>query len=179
MADASLTKRLRQHSQRAGVMVGLSMALTISLLIGGFVVIYGWSGQYFSDFIPADSTATPTVAPGATLAAAPTAAAVGTGAADLHPTAAPTTPPTPAATQPPAFQPTHQIAGTNRINFRAGPGGPGSGFDIITTLDPGTPLQYLDERDDSSGQPWMKFKIEQGNEGWVREWDVEPYQPTT
>jgi hypothetical protein len=172
MADASLTKRLRQHSQRAGVMIGLSMALTVALLIGGFVVIYGWTGQYFSDFIAAEVTATPTPEPGATRAAAPTAAAAG---AAQEPTAAPTTPPEPPPTQPPAFQPTHRIAGTNRINFRAGPG---IDNDIITVLEPGTPLQFLNERDDSSGAPWMKFKIEAGNEGWVREWDIEPVEGT-
>jgi hypothetical protein len=42
-------------------------------------------------------------------------------------------------------------------------------------------LQYLGEdaptTDPSDGNRWMKFRTENGDEGWVREIDTDAYQP--
>ena len=64
------------------------------------------------------------------------------------------------------------------VNFRAGP----STVDaIISALPPATPLQYLNEdaptENPNDGNRWMKFRIQNGAEGWVREIDTEQYQP--
>ena len=53
--------------------------------------------------------------------------------------------------------------------------------EIISALPPATPLQYLNEdaptENPNDGSRWMKFRIQNGAEGWVREIDTEQYQP--
>lgn len=94
-----------------------------------------------------------------------------------EPTAAPSadTTTTPAADD---FEPTHQIGAAQSVNFRAGPS---TGDSIIEALSPATPLQYLDEdaptTNPSDGDRWMRFRTEDGQEGWVREIDTTTYQP--
>ena len=76
------------------------------------------------------------------------------------------------------FQPTHQIASGQSVNFRTGPSVADS---VIIALPPATPLQYLDEDAPTSGpnegDRWMRFRTEDGQEGWVLEILTEPYQP--
>jgi len=53
--------------------------------------------------------------------------------------------------------------GGNRVNMRMGPG---TGFDVITTLNPGTKLEILDVNDDG----WANVStVERGIEGWMAE----------
>jgi hypothetical protein len=59
------------------------------------------------------------------------------------------------------------------VNFRPGPS-IDSG-DPVATLDPGTPLQYLDEQTTGDdGSIWLRMKTEGGIEGWLREVDTVP-----
>lgn len=76
-----------------------------------------------------------------------------------------------------AFVPTHQIAVSESVNFRSGPS---RDDPPIMALVPHTPLQFLDQRaptdSPADGPGWMKFRIESGEEGWIREIDIEPYR---
>jgi Bacterial SH3 domain len=178
MTDSGLSTRLRQQSRRAGLMVGISMVLTIAICIFGAAGLFAWLSRPFSDLIPVSAPA----------AEAPVSRPTSTGA-EAQPTVAPTiaaqtvasednpTAPTPAATSE-AFTPTHQIRSDVSVNFR---GGPSTNDSIIIALSPATPLQYLGEEaptsNPSDGDRWMKFRNESGQEGWVREIDTEPYEP--
>jgi len=176
MTDPGLTNRLRQHSRRSGLMVGVTMLLTITICIGASTTIYARLSPLMSDFVSAKPKATPTPRPGTVVAAvvptpAPTQAAAPTPppAATAAPTAAP-----PASTAS-TFKPDYQVnnrAGT-RINFRSVPSSANSDT-IIQSLPPGTPLQYTGTDDSSSGTRWMRFRLQDGTEGWIRQIDVEP-----
>ncbi len=195
MVNPGLTRRLDQHGRRAGIAIGLMMALVTLLLIGGFITIYGRLDPLLSDFIAANvptepvPTALPpteeaeeprgqveaTEPPAETEPPAVTATAAGSddaddnGEADAEPTETPT---------PATFQPDYRIAsGGGPINFRSEPSLLGN--EPITSLQPGTPLEFLgDEQDDrdnfAENGTWLRFRIEDGTEGWVREIDVEP-----
>jgi len=178
MTDSGLSTRLRQQSRRAGLMVGITMALAIAICVFGAAGLFAWLSRPFSDLIPA-------VAPAAQVAPTPeTAAQDGVEAAqptpaieiESEPTVAPAAEGTVPATE--SFAPTHQISAGQSVNFRAGPSTADS---IISALPPATPLQYLDEdaptTNPSDGERWMRFRIQNGGEGWVREIDTEPYQP--
>ena len=175
MTDPGLSNRLRQRSRRAGLMVGLSMALTIAICIGGSVAIYTGLIPYLSDVVPVEGRA-PTRVPARspdTAQVPPTSTPAPT-VIEIAPT--PTPEVTPATTQS-AFRPTHQIGAAESVNFRSGPS---RNDPVIIALPPATPLEFRDERastDNPNDQPgWMKFRIEDGTEGWVREIDTEPYQ---
>jgi hypothetical protein len=47
-------------------------------------------------------------------------------------------------------------------------------------LSPATPLQFLGEEEPTTnpgdGERWMRFRTEDGQEGWVREIDTGPYR---
>jgi SH3-like domain-containing protein len=106
----------------------------------------------------ADATATE---PSATEAAPVTQAAA-------EPTVAPATTGTAQA-----FVETHQSNPDFSVNFRPGPS-IDSG-DPVATLDPGTPLQYLDEQTTGDdGSIWLRMRTEDGTEGWLREVDTVP-----
>ncbi|MBX6342532.1 MAG: hypothetical protein IRY97_08745, partial [Thermomicrobiaceae bacterium] len=60
MVEPGLTSRLRQHSRRSGVLVGVSMALTIAICIVAFIWIYVRVGPFLSDFIPRQAKPAPT-----------------------------------------------------------------------------------------------------------------------
>lgn len=189
MTDPGLSNRLRQHSRRSGLMVGLSMAAAIAILVGVFVGIYAALVPWLSDIVPPQIQAqerTPTAAPAVAQSqpaedpVAPTPnAIVAAIRAQQSPTVVPTVVETAAAEPtetPEAFEPDFQIRGTT-VNFRSG----GSRDDpIIQALPPATPLQDLGETaptdvpDDEPG--WRKFRIESGEEGWVREIDTEPFR---
>jgi hypothetical protein len=160
-------------------MVGLSMALTIVICVGASAAIYARLVPYVSDLVPVQGRA-PTRAPARNPDAAQVAPTSTTAPEPTIITLAPT--PAPAPEQEPtatveAFQPTHQIRAVGSVNFRSGPS---RNDPVIIALSPATPLQFLNERaatDNPNDQPgWMKFRIEDGTEGWVRELDTEPYR---
>jgi hypothetical protein len=176
MSDPGLTNRLRQRSRRAGLAVGLSMALTIAVCIGSFAWIYAKADPLFADFVGADgtsSTRTPTAA----------ASAPARGSADEEPEPTerpteeaepePTEEPTPAPTETPeVFQATHLTNPNSRVNFRPEPN---LNTEPVALLDPGTPVQALgDEETDGDGNLWMRFRTEDGLEGWLRQDAFDP-----
>lgn len=192
MTDPGLNQRLKQRSRRSGLMIGLSMALTLMVCVGAFTMIFAQLEPVVSDFVGRGDVEVPTPIP--------TQPPV----AQEETTPAPTTPPQPEATTAPTavgtgdeaeateeptadpdeFTPDFQITGDGPVNLRPGPG-VASG-DAIIALPIGTPLQYLDEeepttdpaRDDlGEGDVWMRFRTEDGEEGWIREVDVEEYVP--
>src|SRR5262249_25349364 len=151
------SSRLRQQSRRAGLMVGISMVLTIAICVFGAAGLFAWLSRPFSDLIPmsapaaeapveqqAASAPPPTTEP--TVAPQPTVSQVAGGA-----------PVTAATSQ--AFSPTHQIRSDVSVNFRSGPSTSDS---IIIALSPATPLQYLGDEapttNPSDGDRWMKFR---------------------
>ena len=178
MTDPGLSNRLRQHSRRAGLMVGVSMALTIAICVGGFATIYAGLTPFTSDFVAQERppTPTPTAAPAAAAPEPAGAAEVAIAATEPTPAPAPaeTEAPAPTATSE-AFQPTHQIVGGGPVNLRPNP----STVDpAILALPVGTPLQSLDEEVPAEdGTSWLRFRTEDGEEGWVRDIDTEPFQP--
>lgn len=192
MVNPGLTRRLDQHGRRAGIAIGLTMALVAMLLIGGFITIYGRLDPLLSDFIAANVPTEPV--PTVPAATEPPADEEGQGAA------APRTEP-PNETEPPAtatvantddegdepeptataiedaFEPDYRIAsGEGPINFREIPSLLNN--EPITSLEPGTPLEYLGEQQDDADNfaengTWLRFQLADGTEGWVREIDVE------
>ena len=86
--------------------------------------------------------------------------------------------PAPATPATDAFKPDYQIKAAESVNFRAGPS---TGDQILQALPPATPLQYLNEdapaTNPNDGPRWMKFKIEDGTVGWIRQIDTESYKP--
>jgi hypothetical protein len=96
----------------------------------------------------------------------PTAAAQATEAPDTEPTVA-----SAATGTTSAFLQTHESNPDFTVNFRPGPsidsGQP------VATLDPGTPLQYLDEQTTGDdGSIWLRMETQDGAEGWLREVDT-------
>ncbi len=164
MSDSGLSTRLRQQSRRAGLMVGITMVLAMVILIFGAAGLFAWLSQPFSDLIPM-------VAPAANGGAAPTTAPEV--AIQVEPPDTAPSEPTIAASAD-DFEPTHQIAPGDSINFRTGPSTADS---IIEALPPASALEYLDEDESPGGVRWLRFRNERGDEGWVREIDTEPYQP--
>lgn len=69
------------------------------------------------------------------------------------------------------FTQTHESNPDFTVNFRPGPS-IDSG-EPVATLDPGTPMQYLDEQTTGDdGSIWLRMKTEGGAEGWLREVDT-------
>lgn len=165
-------------------MVGVSMALAIAICVGVFAGIYASLTPWLSDIVP--------IAPAASTQVASNSAPVAPANDDNDQPAIepaeqpePTPPPEPEPTPPPeptptpeadGFEPTHQINVPNgeTINLRPEPSTNNS---AIRALAPGTPLQFLEQESPSPDGNWMLFATEQGEEGWVREIDTEPYQP--
>ncbi len=195
MTDPGLTDRLRQKSRRAGLTVGLSMALTIAICIGGATVIYAALVEPLSQFIPipapqqiAPQQGNPVSGglsdvPSVDAPAAPARSDQGVAAAPTEvppePTPEPAPDPSPTATSE-AFDPTHQIRGDQAVNLRTEPSRSDSG--VIRALPPSTPLQFMDdeaptENPVEDGDVWMLFRTSEGEEGWVREIDVSSYTP--
>ena len=180
MTDSGLSSRLRQQSRRAGLMVGITMVLAIAICIFGAAGVFAWLSRPFSDLIPV-------VAPAAQVQPAAEPADTTGGQPNVEqPAPEPVVEDQPVATAPAPteapnpddFQPTHQISASQSVNFRSGPS---TADPIIVALPPATPLQYLNEDEPttnpSDGERWMRFRTENGDEGWVREIDTEPYQP--
>ena len=182
MTDTGLSTRLRQQHRRAGLMVGVTMGIVIAICIFGAAVVFAALSQPFSDLIPMAGQVAPaqTSAPdsGEPNTSEPVIAAA---EEPTVPPAEPTVAPSADATNTPEaddFEPTHQIGAAQSVNFRAGPS---TGDSIIEALSPATPLQYLDEEAPTSnpadGDRWMRFRTEDGQEGWVREIDTTTYEP--
>lgn len=200
MSDPGLSHRLRQRSRRAGLMIGLSMVLTIAVCAMGFTVIYSALDGFTSDFI-SRSDDPPTSNPQDVLDAevpptsenadtSDTAANTDPDDADSDEQPEPETDPAPTPTPATAssdegepedddegFNPDYQLRGVT-VNLRSGPS---TSTGIVTALPPSTPLEYLgeDEPTDSpeDGERWMRFTTEEGLDGWIREIDVNEYQP--
>ena len=180
MTDSGLSTRLRQQSRRAGLMVGITMVLAIAICIFGAAGLFAWLSRPFSDLIPVVAPAAqvqPTLAP-AEPAGQPTAQGVEQASdAQAQPTPPPAEEPTVSSTAN-EFEPTHQISSGQSVNFRTGPSVADS---VIIALPPATPLQYLDEdapaTGPNEGDRWMRFRTQDGQEGWVLEILTEPYQP--
>jgi hypothetical protein len=84
----------------------------------------------------------------------------------------PTTAPATTATTT-AFEQTHESNPDFTVNFRPGPS-IDSG-EPVATLDPGTPLQYLDEQTTGDdGSIWLLMKSQDDIQGWLREVDTVP-----
>ena len=178
--QTGLNERLQQHSQRSGMMVGVSMAVVVVLLIGAFTWIFFRLDPFFSDFAGRAGIARSTVEP-ARVAASPRSGTPGSGT-DLTPLPLPPTPTalvlTPigvAAT--PVFQATHSITDFGQqVNFRAGPS---TASTRVALLPPGTRLRYLNEQEQTGEVIWMRFSLEQGEIGWIRQIDVTPLAQAT
>lgn len=196
MTDPGLNQRLRQRSRRSGLMIGFSMLLTLVVCVGAFTMIYARLEPVVADFVGRGDIEVPTPIP--------TEEPV---AQEPEPTTEPsdddTAPPTddegedetPAEggdnqieqvddDDPEGFNPDYQIDSNQSVNLRPGPG-VASG-DAIMALPIATPLMYLNEQQATedpdrdqmeSGQVWMKFRTEDGTEGWIRELDISEYVP--
>lgn len=183
MTDPGLNHRLRQRSRRAGVMIGISMALTIAVCVGSFSVIYASLDDVVGDFVSRGqdvaAVRTPTAAPEPTAAGQQPAAnaqqaPAPTATAAPEPTAEPS--PTPESDE---FTPDFQLNSNGSVNLRSGPG---TEFEVVTVITPEQPLQYLNEDEPTdnpaqNGDRWMRFRTEDDQEGWIREIDVTEYEP--
>lgn len=191
MTHPGLNHRLRQRSRRAGVMIGVSMALTIALCVAGFSVIYASLDDVLGDFVTRDQAAAVDEEPVAgTQIAAEEPAATDAPAEQTQPTAAPTAPPEPTAppTEPPAtppaeaFEPDYQTSSNYSLNLRSGPSSGGGDNTVVAVMPPASPLEYQNQdaptdNPAQDGDRWMLFVTEDGDEGWIRELDVESYEP--
>jgi hypothetical protein len=160
-------------------MVGITMVLAIAICIFGAAGLFAWLSRPFSDLIPV-------VAPAAQVQQAnePAPPPDQQPAGEQPAIEVQAEPAQPAATEPTVspttedFEPTHQIGAGQSVNFRSGPSTEDA---IIVALPPATPLEYLDEDAPTTnpidGDRWMRFRTENGDEGWIREIDTEPYQP--
>jgi Bacterial SH3 domain len=187
MTDPGLTRRLRQQGHRSGLAIGISMALAIAVLFGGFTWIYVQLDPWARDFAGAEPAPTQTPRESASNSgdrATKTPVPEDT-PADAQPTedAAATETPKPESTriQPVDekngdFKADYQVVSLEPVRLRSGPG---VNFDIVVDgVPPGTQLQYLDDRQpsqnpDADGDTeWLKFRLESGEEGWIRNIDV-------
>jgi hypothetical protein len=173
MQTPGLTDRLNRRSRRAGLAVGLSMAVTAALCIGVFSWLYAALEPLARDFVdagvptataaravaadPDEPTEEPVEAPTDRPTARPRA----------EPTAAPTEPPRAPTPTPAGFRATHRSNPEVVVNMRPVPG---TDNVPVAVLAPGTPLQYLDDQQPGpDGFQWLKFRTEDGREGWLRE----------
>lgn len=183
MTDPGLTRRLRQQSHRSGLAVGLSMALAIAVCFGGFTWLYVQLDPWVRDFAGVEPAPTATARSSASNSNQDEEEQpVDEEVAEPDPTE---TPESEEANQPDIepvdnednndFKPDYQVIALEAVNLR---GGPGVNFDIVTSLGPGTQLEYMDDREASSNPDadgdteWLQFQTEDGLEGWIRQIDV-------
>ena len=193
MTDPGLNHRLRQRSRRAGIMIGISMLLTIAVCVGSFSIIYAQLDTIVGDFVTRSEPERERIP-----APVEVAAIVPTQPPSSEPTVTVAPDPTEAPTEAPAddnevestdeqddgeFNPDYQIDSVGSVNLRSGPG---TDTPPIRALPMEEPLEYLEESQESDnpardgladGQVWMHFRTEDGEEGWVRELDVTEYVP--
>ncbi|MDQ3657646.1 MAG: SH3 domain-containing protein [Chloroflexota bacterium] len=161
------------------------MTLTIAVCAGSFAVIYAALDPFTSDFVTRGNPGE--VETPEQLAANPDNESTTTATEPPPAQDQPQPPPTPTQTPPPppssptaeAFDPDYQIVRT-AVNLRTVPSATQGPSTIVRALPPATPLQYLGEDAPTAGPQdgdrWMRFETEEGEEGWIREIDVEPYQ---
>lgn len=189
MSDRGLTHRLSQRSRRAGLMIGISMVVTVAFCAVAFTVIYTALEGFTSDFVSSADSSAPSNDPedanvAEDLAEVPSFSGLDLGDSDeaaentgeASPNSAGSVPtPTPAPDPEDdeaegdgedngdegAFDPDFQIRNGSSINLREGPG---TDTSILTTLPAATPLEYLGEEapTDSAqdGDRWMRFRTE-------------------
>jgi hypothetical protein len=178
--QTGLNERLQQHSQRSGMMIGVSMAVVVVLLVGSFTWLFFRLDPFFSDFAGRTGIDRSTVEP-VRIAASPRAGTPTSGT-DTTPLPVPPTPTalvlTPVAgAGTPQFQATHTITDFGQqVNFRAAPG---TSAARIALLPPGTRLRFLNEQELVGDVVWMHFQLERGEVGWVRQIDVTPIRTAT
>jgi hypothetical protein len=189
MTDPGLNQRLRQRSRRAGFMIGISMALTIAVCVGGFSLIYAALDDTVGDFISRDvpDPVIPTAEPTEPEVAqqsdnAPEEQQSTEEAAD--PTEEPETEATAESTEESEeFVPDFQTSSDSTLNFRTEPSTRGGSSTVIIGLPPETPIQFMDQTEESDDPEvdgedgWMYFRTEDGTEGWLRAIDVNPFEP--
>ena len=194
MTDPGLNQRLRQRSRRSGLMIGFSMLLTLVVCVGAFTMIYARLEPVVADFVGRGDIELPTPIPTEEpVAQAPEPTVAPTAPADDPPPAEEETPAPDASgdnqadqteEDPDAFTPDFQVDSDQSVNLRPGPGV--ATGDAIVAVPIASPLMYLDEEQATTdperdqmeeGQVWMKFRTEDGTEGWIRELDVSEYQP--
>lgn len=157
------------------------MAAAIGLCILSSAWLFGRIEPYVSDFTGYEqNTPVPEVAAAADDEETAVPDDQSNAGDDAEPTTAPetdeassgepTTAPTPSASTTP-FTQTHESNPDFTVNFRPGPS-IDSG-EPVATLDPGTPLQYLDEQTTGDdGSIWLRMKTADGIEGWLRDVDT-------
>ncbi|MGI8405459.1 MAG: SH3 domain-containing protein [Thermomicrobiales bacterium] len=167
-------------------MIGISMALTIAVCVAGFSVIYAALDGFTGDFVSRDApTAVPTTPESAAVAQVDSGSQNQTTPQPTATSAAaePTTAPAEVAATatPSAFTPDYQVTSSSSVYLRSGPG---TSNQPVTTLDPATKLEFLNDRqkttapdNDGFSGDWMKFKTQDGEEGWIRDIDVGTYVP--
>ncbi|MBX3069780.1 MAG: SH3 domain-containing protein [Thermomicrobiales bacterium] len=181
MTDTGLSTRLRQHSRRSGLVVGLTMAATIALCILSSAYVFGKIEPYVAEVTGYDEpTAVPQVAsdqndpqedPEEGDATGNDASAAESGSNSDETEGSQPTIAEAETDESDAFEVSHRSNPDYTINFRPGPSV--TSGDPIGSLDPNTPLMYLGEDAlDEGGVIWLKFRTESGTEGWVREVDT-------
>ena len=195
MSDPGLTRRLRQQSHRSGLAIGLSMALAIGVLFGGFTWIYLQLDPWVRDFAGAEvAPPTPTPREQAGNPDDGEGEPADEDPADEQDEPAPTEEPEEQPNEDESededsgnidpveedededggFEGDYQVVTLDQVNMRSGPG---RSFDIVISLDPGTPLESTGEREpapdpEDSGLEWLEFETEDGASGWIRSIDV-------
>jgi len=157
--DRELSARLRHRSRQSGIWLGLAMGLAIFIALAGFVWIYARLAPVFSDFVSRLPAVTPTVI--STPAVTPAA---------LAPRPSPTPVASPAVTPTLAWQATHRVAQGSQVNFRAGPG---TQYQVVVVLEPGTELRFLGEQEQVGNATWLHLELPDGRDGWIRTVDLE------
>lgn len=169
-------------------MIGISMALTIAVCVAGFSVIYAALDGFTGDFVSRDApTAVPPTPPESAAVAQVDSGSRNQTAPQPTATTAvaeSTTAPVEAAAAtatPSSFTPDYQVTSSSTVNLRSGPG---KANEVVTAIPPQTPLQFLNDRkktsapdNDGFSGDWMKFRIQDGEEGWIRDIDVGAYVP--
>lgn len=189
----SLTNRLRQHSRRSGFAVGLSMAAAIAICIAGFIAIYVQLQPFISDFVSQDppgeearivARPDPTEAPADDDEESDAPADDEQEPTEVPEEDAPSEDSEPEPTEEPeGFAPDRQI-GTetgSAIRLRSEPSVVGGEATVVDNLAPATPIQTTGEEaptEDpaSDGDLWIEVRTADGQLGWIREIDTEPFE---
>jgi hypothetical protein len=184
MHHRNLNQRLHQRGRRSGAILGVSIAAAMLLGIVTFVLLYALVDPLTTEFISKDGAEVNLPAPEplpTRVASDPTA--VSTTAAAVAGVPTPTVEAellsnAEATADDRGFQPDYRVSAARRINLRSGPG---TSYGVVVVLTAGTELQLIDEDAATVGQRpdqrWLKFRTATGEEGWIREIDVEPMSP--
>lgn len=188
MTDPGLSRRLRQQSHRSGLAIGLSMALAIAVCFGGFTWLYVQLDPWVRDFAGVEPAPTSTPRSSASRDENEDDTSRDDERDNEEEEPAPTR--TPRSNddddeqdiepveedENDRFDPDYQVIALEPVRLRSGPG---VNFDIVIDgVPPGTPLEYLGNREASTNpdadgdSEWLNFRTEDGQEGWIRQIDV-------